>query len=214
MNYQKIHDQIIAKAQNRILDNIYSEEHHIIPVSMNGTNDKPNLVKLTAKEHFVIHHLLWKIYRNREMTKAFMLMCNTKRNGIKYKISAKEYSILKEDNRKFRSEFMTGRAGNNLGKTLPQEWRENISKGQKGHGRGNGGSSGFKGKHHTEENKKAISERMKGHKNRVGLKHSDETKKMMSENRKGKTKVPWTEERKNARRKLLAEKFSQEKSPD
>jgi hypothetical protein len=213
MNYQKIHNQIIAKAQNRILDNIYSEEHHIIPVSMNGTNNKDNLVRLTAKEHFVIHHLLWKIYRNREMTKAFMLMCNTKRNGVKYKVSAKEYAALKEDNRKFRSEFMTGRVGNNLGKTLPQEWRDNISKGQKGHGRGNGGSSGFKGKHHTKENKKAISERRTG----IGTHftpHSEETKKQMSIDRLGKSKIPWTEERKAARRKLLAEKFSQEKSPD
>ena len=89
----------------------------------------------------------------------------------------------------------------------------NISKSLIGHGRGNGGSAGFKGKHHTEENKKAISERRKG----IGTHftpHSEETKRMMSENRIGKKKIPWTEERKAARRKLLAEKFSQQKSSD
>jgi hypothetical protein len=214
MNYQKLYNAITGRANNRLLDeNIYVEKHHIIPQSMGGTNISENIVRLTAKEHFVAHHLLWKIYRNPQMTKAFMLMCNTKRNGIKYKISAREYSILKEDNRKFRSEFMTGRTGNNLGKTLPQEWRDNISKSLTGHRRCNGGSIGFKGKHHTEENKKAISERRKG----VGTHftpHSEETKQMMRENRKGKTKIPWTEERKAARRKLLAEKFSQQKTPD
>ena len=214
MNYQKLYNAIIERANNRILDkNIYAEKHHIIPQSMGGTNISENIVRLTAKEHFVAHHLLWKIYKNPQMTKAFMLMCNIKRDGIKYKVSAKEYSILKEEFSRAQSKAIKSRPANNLGKTLSQEWRDNISKGLTGHGRGNGGSSGFRGKHHTEENKKAISERRKG----VGTHftpHSDETKKQMSINRLGKTKIPWTEERKAARRKLLAEKFSQQKTPD
>ena len=214
MNYLKVYHQLIHNAQHRILSrNIYVERHHIVPLSLKGADIESNIVSLTAKEHFVAHHLLWKIHRNREMTKAFMLMCSVRRNGIKYTVYAKDYQLLKEDNRKFRSEFMTGRPGNNLGKTLPQEWRDNISKGLTGRPGGNNGSKGFKGKHHTEENKKAMSERRKG----VGTHftpHSEETRQMMRENRKGKTKTPWTEERKAARRKLLAEKFSKEKSPD
>ena len=31
---------------------------------MNGSNDLDNLVDLTAKEHFICHHLLTKIYPN------------------------------------------------------------------------------------------------------------------------------------------------------
>ncbi len=213
MNYKNIYNLLIEKAKARTVENVYVEKHHIVPQSMGGTNDATNIVKLTAKEHFVAHHLLWKIHRNREMVHAFMLMCNIKRDGIKYSVSAKEYQLLKEDNRKFRSEFMTGRIGNNTGRVLSQEWKDNISKGQKGHGRGNGGSAGFKGKHWSEEQKKEISERMQGNKNHSAP-HSEETKQMMRENRKGKTKIPWTEERKAARRKLLAEKFSQEKGPD
>jgi hypothetical protein len=213
MNYKNIYNLLIEKAKARTVENVYVEKHHIVPQSMGGTNDATNIVKLTAKEHFVAHHLLWKIHRNREMVHAFMLMCNIKRNGIKYSVSAKEYQLLKEDNRKFRSEFMTGRIGNNTGRVLSQEWKDNISKGQKGHHRGKGNVSSFKGKKHSEESKKLISEKRKG----IGTHftpHSEETKQMMRENRKGKTKVPWTEERKAARRKLLAEKFSQEKSPD
>lgn len=212
MNYQKVYHALISKAQNRVLTDIYIEKHHIVPLSLKGDDIPSNIVSLTAKEHFVAHHLLWKIHRNREMTKAFMLMCSTKRGGIKYKISAREYQILKEENSKHQSEFMIGRPGNNLGKTLPQEWKDNISKGQKGHERGNGGSKGFTGKHHTEENKKAISERMIGN-NHHSVPHSEETKKMMSENRKGKPKQPWTEERKAARAEMMKTLWENRKTP-
>jgi len=54
MDYKKIHDNIIDMARNRKLEG-YTEKHHIIPKCMNGTNDPNNLVKLTAREHFLIH---------------------------------------------------------------------------------------------------------------------------------------------------------------
>jgi len=218
MNYKKLYEQIINVARERsLLPGIYFETHHIVPKSLGGSDSASNLVKLTAKEHFVAHHLLWKIYRNKEMTHAFMLMCNTKRGGEKFKINAKEYQLLKEDNRKFRSEFMNGRPGNNLGKTLPQEWRDNISKGQKGKPKKKGNPSPFKGKTHTIETKRKISEKRKGIATRTGIPFSEETKKMMSENRKGKTKQPWSEERKAARSEMMRElhkKRKQEKSPE
>jgi len=214
MNYLKVYHQLIYNSQHRILSqDIYVEKHHIVPLSLKGEDIESNIAVLTAKEHFVAHHLLWKIYRNREMTKAFMLMCHTKRNGIKYKVYARDYQLLKEDARKIQSEFMKGRPGPNIGKIWTEESKKKLSNTTKGRTGGNYNTSGFKGKHHTEENKKAISERRKG----VGTHftpHSEETKKMMSANRLGKTKVPWTEERKAARRELLARKFSQEKSPD
>lgn len=206
MNYKNIYNLLIEKAKARTVENVYVEKHHIVPQSMGGTNDATNIVKLTAKEHFVAHHLLWKIHRNREMVHAFMLMCNIKRNGIKYSVSAKEYQLLKEDNRKFRSEFMTGRIGNNTGRVLSQEWKDNISKGQKGHHRGKGNVSSFKGKKHSEESKKLISEKRKG----IGTHftpHSEETKQMMRENRKGKTKVPWTERTKGCKKKITCRKI-------
>lgn len=37
------------------------ETHHIVPKCMGGSNDKENLVNLTAREHFVAHKLLYKI---------------------------------------------------------------------------------------------------------------------------------------------------------
>jgi NUMOD3 motif len=217
MNYTKVYQSLILKAQNRNLRHIYIERHHIVPLSLKGEDVESNIVSLTAKEHFVAHHLLWKIHRNREMTKAFMLMCNTKRGGQKFKISAREYQILKEEFSKAQSEAVRSRPGNNLGKTLPQEWRDNISKGQKGISKGKGNPSSFKGKTHSEEAKRKISEKRKGVPTRTGIPFSEETKRMMSINRKGKTKIPWTEERKAARSEMMKElhkKRKEEKSPD
>jgi hypothetical protein len=59
MNYKKIYFNIIDKAKNRI-SNEYSEQHHILPKCMGGKNTKDNLVKLTGREHFICHWLLWK----------------------------------------------------------------------------------------------------------------------------------------------------------
>lgn len=40
----------------------YFESHHIIPKSLGGSNDIKNRVLLTAKEHYVCHHLLVYMY--------------------------------------------------------------------------------------------------------------------------------------------------------
>lgn len=39
----------------------YFETHHIVPKSLGGTDDKNNLVNLTAREHYIAHLLLVKI---------------------------------------------------------------------------------------------------------------------------------------------------------
>jgi len=82
MNYRCVYDCIIDRAKDRILIN-YKEKHHIIPRCLGGKDDKENLVWLTAREHFICHFLLTKIY-NREtiewykMVNAFLMMkCNS-----------------------------------------------------------------------------------------------------------------------------------------
>ena len=71
MNYKDIHDKIIEKAkkENRSKgDGNYYEAHHIVPKCMGGEGKynewrtHPNIILLTAKEHFVIHKLLCEIY--------------------------------------------------------------------------------------------------------------------------------------------------------
>jgi hypothetical protein len=61
MNYIKHYDLLINRAKNRTLS-CYTEEHHILPKSIGGTDEPTNLVKLTAREHYLSHILLAKIY--------------------------------------------------------------------------------------------------------------------------------------------------------
>lgn len=51
---------LIRKAQNRTILNGYFEKHHVFPKSIFGNNDF--VVNLTAREHFIAHKLLYKIY--------------------------------------------------------------------------------------------------------------------------------------------------------
>ena len=58
--YSKWYRALIAKRKNNPPIG-YCERHHILPHSLGGTNDKANLVKLTAREHFICHRLLVKM---------------------------------------------------------------------------------------------------------------------------------------------------------
>lgn len=92
MNYQKIHDAIIANAKIRTTDE-YTEKHHIIPRCMSGTNDKINLVRLLAREHFLIHWMLVKIYpENNKLKFAFHLMTVRDKNQKRYTSKSYKYA--------------------------------------------------------------------------------------------------------------------------
>lgn len=83
MNYQKIYDQIINRAKTRELTG-YFEKHHIIPSCLGGTNDKNNIVKLTAREHFLCHWLLHEIHpSDYKLTYAFDKMSHIKSYSAK-----------------------------------------------------------------------------------------------------------------------------------
>lgn len=88
MNYIRIYNELISRGVNRGWTKksapVYVESHHIIPKSKGGSNRKDNLVILTAKEHFVAHHLLWKIHRDRSTFFALWAMMHDKRNNRVY----------------------------------------------------------------------------------------------------------------------------------
>ncbi|EDZ0839861.1 hypothetical protein GJ904_20000 [Salmonella enterica] len=65
MNYQRIHDAIIARGIARGQAHYLTgkkrdgfEKHHIVPRSLMGGDNKANIVYLTLHEHRLIHHLL------------------------------------------------------------------------------------------------------------------------------------------------------------
>ena len=108
MNHQKIYESIIekAKSENRNKlkkkhkDYIYYERHHILPKCMKGTDDKDNLVLLTAKEHYVCHKLLTYIYSgNKKLMHAFWRMTWDKQGNKK--LTSLDYAYARELKAKF-----------------------------------------------------------------------------------------------------------------
>lgn len=85
MNYSKIYNQLVdrAKSENRVKGgDVYYEAHHIIPECLGGEGRvtdwrfHPNIVLLTAREHFLCHWLLHEIYpTNKKLATAFHIMC-------------------------------------------------------------------------------------------------------------------------------------------
>jgi hypothetical protein len=62
MNYKKIYEDFIEDRKQKQNIKGYYETHHIIPKALGGTNEKSNLIKLTAYEHLFAHELLARIY--------------------------------------------------------------------------------------------------------------------------------------------------------
>jgi len=75
------------------------EEHHILPKSMGGSNDKSNLVKLPVRHHYIAHLLLWKCTVGVSQQKmAYAVVCMRAGRGLimnsKLYESAKQVSCL------------------------------------------------------------------------------------------------------------------------
>lgn len=95
MNYQKIYDNLIYHRKNNILSkNIcYCETHHIIPRCIGGNDTEDNLVKLTAREHYIAHLLLRRIYNTQPKLSAAVIMMQCKNNDVSriFKYNSKLY---------------------------------------------------------------------------------------------------------------------------
>ena len=63
--YHKWYGQLIDRARNRTIEG-YVERHHIVPRSLGGTDEKSNLVDLTAREHLIAHMLLPRFVENKK----------------------------------------------------------------------------------------------------------------------------------------------------
>jgi hypothetical protein len=155
--YEKWYKDITQRGQTRLLET-YTETHHITPRSLGGSNSKENITKLTAREHFICHWLLIKIYKTGEehwkMLNALRIMRAENKNQTRYstKITASVYQQLKEEYSKLQSLKFKGE------------------------------NNGFFGKKHTEETKLKIKQANTGEKN--GAK-KESTKLKISEKKKG-----------------------------
>lgn len=97
--YSRWYNSIVLSAQSRVTSG-YIERHHIIPKSLGGTNSKDNIVKLTAREHFICHCLLSKMVTGKEKSKmclALLKMCVISGTHQRYKVSSKRYEVIRRN---------------------------------------------------------------------------------------------------------------------
>jgi len=97
--YTNWYYNIINVAKAREVTGKYMEEHHIIPRSLGGSDDKENLVLLTAREHYVVHHLLTKMLNGNpkyKMYVAYWCMSNYKDIRVTHRQYEKARRLQKE----------------------------------------------------------------------------------------------------------------------
>lgn len=107
--YSSAYQNIIERAVSRKLTTRkqakvilgYVEKHHIIPKCIGGTDERLNLVFLTAKEHFVCHHLLTKMFDDvdilRKMRFAMNKMARKSLNQQRVRITATVFEKMRRD---------------------------------------------------------------------------------------------------------------------
>jgi hypothetical protein len=183
--YSKLYFSITDRAKNRNLT-CYTEEHHILPESLGGPNNKDNLVSLTAREHFICHWLLIKMTEGTDRSKMLYALNGMKaENRYQYryhtKITARVYERYRIEHAKNHSERMKGREAWNKGRKLEGEELEQH-------------------RQRTRNRKIDSVKQALGQQKRLeklqGFKHSEETKLKQSLALKGKSKGPMSEEEK------------------
>ncbi len=124
----------MKKAKNRASVEGYTEKHHYFPQCIFGKNDKTIVV--TAREHFVLHRLLYAIAKKRygethsysiKLGKAYRMMGTVKVSGRNILINSR----VLEELRRINSTAIKG--DNNPAKT--NESREKISQSKQGKAR-------------------------------------------------------------------------------
>lgn len=94
MDYFTVYEDLIEHRKGNIPDG-YVEIHHIIPKCLGGGDESENLVKLSAREHFIAHLLLAKMFPFTGLVHAaFKMACINQASGI-VKIHSKLYEYLR-----------------------------------------------------------------------------------------------------------------------
>jgi hypothetical protein len=173
--YTRWYFAIIANAQNREVCG-YTEKHHIIPKSLGGGNEPKNLVKLTAREHFICHWLLTKMVSDTKnkykMWNAFSCMIYRENdNQHRYKITSKKFEAIKKTGAIIKSKTWSKQGNPMFGNR--------------------GESNPLFGKKQTPEHIEKLRQ------TKIGRKRSEESKKKQSMTTRGRTQ---TEEHVNKRK--------------
>jgi NUMOD3 motif len=176
--YKKWYDQIIANGLAVKLPGY--ERHHIFPKSLGGSDNESNLIYITAREHFICHWLLTKIYpvgeEHWKMLNALRMMRAENKNQCRYntKITSRVYAKIKEEYAKLQSERYSGENNPMYG--------DKFHRSQEGYKRQREAVLGEKNGAKKEESRKKISDSKLGKSRDL---FSDEWKSNMSLSKQG-----------------------------
>lgn len=137
----------------------YAEVHHIVPRSLGGSDDDDNLIRLTARQHYVAHWMLARAIGG-AASRSFFMMSNLgkygKVNSATYEIARAEYAdqVSKQLKgkpsqcafsyetkqkmrdaklgRKLRPEHIEKIRQTRIGKKLPASWCKAVSDAKRG----------------------------------------------------------------------------------
>lgn len=169
MDYKKIYDNFmkdrLEKKPERLSEKkkgFYFEGHHILPKSKGGegNSNRPknnsNIVLLTAREHFLSHWILWRIYRDRSTALSFHKMLSVNKNQNRTS-SSRGYE---EARQAFRMTNIGNQHGKGKTRIVSDEQKQKQSKLMKG--RYSGSKNPFFNKKHSDETKDKIRKSREG----------------------------------------------------
>jgi hypothetical protein len=130
--YTRIYFAIIERAKLRTIYG-YTENHHIIPKSLGGDNSEDNLVRLSAREHFLCHLLLTKMTQGHNRSKmALALLYLTGRGKAKERRNNFKNSRLYEKIKKEHALFVSKQKKGCKQPPRTKEARYHLSKSKTG----------------------------------------------------------------------------------
>ena len=180
------YEKFIGCLKGQSVDGYY-ELHHIVPRSLGGSDDKSNLVALTARQHYVAHWMLARAVGG-SASRAFFMMSNFGKygtvNSTTYEKARKEYSkqVSRQMQEKpnvpeFTDEHREKLRQAKLGTKLSEDTKRKVGNAQIG-------------RKLSEETRRKISATKKGIATRgTGWKHSEETKMKMKQSQQFKAQI-------------------------
>ena len=121
--YTKWYFSIVKKSIETPVEG-YSERHHIIPKCMGGSNHPGNLVRLSARQHFICHWLLTKMVDNTnykyKLWNAFSCMLyRENKHHARYKVTGRVFENIKKSGARIKSLKFSGAGNPQYGKKGP-----------------------------------------------------------------------------------------------
>ena len=162
----------------------YTERHHIIPKSLGGDNSKENLIRLSAREHFLVHWLLTKMSNDKnhimKMSHALRQMMCESDSSESHKWSKWQYEIGTKNKVKANNLMKEMGIYGMTGKKHSDEAKEKMRQAKLGKKRPDLTVAARGKREHSQETKEKIIKTLQGRP------VSEETKTKLSKSLKGK----------------------------